>query len=265
MTNSQGSVVFDRVADFYDATRGYPPGEERVAAAMLAEAGNLTHASQIIEIGIGTGRIALPLAPHVGAIFGVDLSRLMMARLRAKQTNELIYVAQADATRLPFGARRFDAAVAVHVFHLIPQWRAVLAELKRVLRPEGVLVHLTDSKHGFDVLADAWESAVPRQEPVGMPFPAHHESILAEGWELVGDVHRHAFTYERTPQQYYDELTLRSMSSSWHLSDEQLERGLAAVREAMAAHFPDPRQPVQLGRTSETRVYRPAYGMGEVQ
>jgi ubiquinone/menaquinone biosynthesis C-methylase UbiE len=67
------SVAFDRAAHFYDDTRGFPAGEDRAVAALISQAGGLTATSRILEIGIGTGRIALPLASHVGAIYGVDI------------------------------------------------------------------------------------------------------------------------------------------------------------------------------------------------
>src|SRR5262245_40719864 len=108
------SIAFDRAADYYDETRGFPPGEEQTAAALISQTGGLTPASKVIEIGVGTGRIALPLARYVGAYFGVDISRPMMARLRAKQNGEPISLVEGDATRLPFASHSFDAAVAVH-------------------------------------------------------------------------------------------------------------------------------------------------------
>src|SRR5689334_9977693 len=95
------SVAFDRAAGFYDQTRGFPSGEAQHIGALFAKAGQLTSSSRIMEIGVGTGRIALPLAPHVRQIVGVDLARPMMNRLREKQTTEQIDLVQADITRLP--------------------------------------------------------------------------------------------------------------------------------------------------------------------
>ena len=48
------SVAFDRAAEYYDQTRGYPPGEEKGVAAIIAQAGNLKADSRVLEIGIGT-------------------------------------------------------------------------------------------------------------------------------------------------------------------------------------------------------------------
>ena len=101
---SPESLAFDRAAGFYDETRGFPPGAEQPVAALLCRVGNLTPGSRVLEIGVGTGRIALPLSQHVAAVYGLDLSRPMMARLRAKQADQPVYVAEGDAAQLPFPA-----------------------------------------------------------------------------------------------------------------------------------------------------------------
>jgi SAM-dependent methyltransferase len=74
----------------------------------------------------------------------------MMAVLVEKAGGRVPFpLAQADATALPFPARRFGAAVASHVFHLIPTWPTALSELVRVIRPGGrVLVDRGGREHG---------------------------------------------------------------------------------------------------------------------
>src|SRR5512140_1168714 len=99
------SIVFDRAADYYDETRGFPPGIEGHVANLIKTAGNLTPSSRVIEIGIGTGRIALPLSAHARAIYGVDLARPMLHRLLSKRQSQPVSVAEGDITRLPFESR----------------------------------------------------------------------------------------------------------------------------------------------------------------
>src|SRR5690242_11658674 len=135
------SVSFDRAVDYYDQTRGFPPGVETQAAAAIARAGGLNGSEKVIEIGVGTGRIALPVAPYVNHYVGIDISIPMMKRLLSKRGTEPVSVTEGSATHLPFPDATFDAAVAVHIFHLIPDWQQALAELKRVLKPDGRLIH----------------------------------------------------------------------------------------------------------------------------
>ena len=96
--------------------------------------------SRVLEIAIGTDRIALPLLRHVRAIYGVNLPRPMMERLRAKQARDPFRLAQGDITRLPFKSGSLAGALAGHFVHLVRVWQGALREVARVLRPGSVLV-----------------------------------------------------------------------------------------------------------------------------
>ena len=93
-----------------------------------------------LEIGIGTGRIALPLVEAGVRVVGVDISAEMLRKLVAKRKTRWPQISIADATRLPFPDASFGSAVASHVLHLIPEWRAAVAEVVRVTRPGGVFI-----------------------------------------------------------------------------------------------------------------------------
>jgi SAM-dependent methyltransferase len=138
MTQQGESVSFDRAAGFYDATRGLSPqasaAQTEVLRAALRDVDDPT-----LEIGVGTGRIALPLVAAGRRLVGVDLSAGMLAALRDKSPDALPLV-QADATQLPFRDGVFGAAVVAHVLHLVSDWRAVVDELTRAVRPGGVLL-----------------------------------------------------------------------------------------------------------------------------
>ncbi len=97
----------------------------------------------VLEVGIGTGRIGLPLAASGVRLLGVDLSPSMLARLRRNAADLGVApppVAIADATRLPFDADAFGGAFVVHVLHLISDWRTAVAEMVRVVRAGGVVL-----------------------------------------------------------------------------------------------------------------------------
>ncbi len=68
----QPLISFDRAVDYYDQTRGFPPGVAEQVAGTAA--GMLAPNSAVIEVGIGTGRIAKPLAAMGYKIFGLDIS-----------------------------------------------------------------------------------------------------------------------------------------------------------------------------------------------
>ncbi|MGB2694728.1 MAG: methyltransferase domain-containing protein [Dehalococcoidia bacterium] len=138
-----GSVSFDHAADAYDATRALAPQiDARRTDAILAELQGVD-ADRLLEVGIGTGRIARPLMARGLRLTGVDIASRMMARLReqltpAHATPDLLL---ADATALPFGTASFRAALVVHVLHLVSDWRRTLDEIRRVVASGGVLLH----------------------------------------------------------------------------------------------------------------------------
>ncbi len=136
-----GSIVFDRAAGYYDDTRGLPAEvSDQVTDRIEAAAGP---DARFLELGVGTGRIALPLQRRGRTVFGVDLSLPMLERYRANAAAAGLPrppLLRGDVSRLPVRDGGVGAVVEVHVLHLIPAWRQVLAEARRVLAPGGVLL-----------------------------------------------------------------------------------------------------------------------------
>lgn len=131
------SRTFDRAVDFYDKTRGLPDDVmARVVDVLVAELQGRT----CLDIGAGTGRFTIPLKRAGIDVAGMDLSEPMLRNLLSKPDGEQIPVCVADATRLPFGERVFDAGLVCHVLHLIPRWRDALGELFRVVGG-GLVLH----------------------------------------------------------------------------------------------------------------------------
>ena len=75
---------FDRVAGIYDATRGLPEEAGTRVAEGIIEAVHATPTTRFLELGVGTGRVAIPVASRGYSYTGVDISTEMMARLREK-------------------------------------------------------------------------------------------------------------------------------------------------------------------------------------
>ncbi len=144
----RSSISFDHAADFYDQTRALPPEVEVPLIAALAREIRAVGPGRVLEVGVGTGRIARPLAARGVRVCGVDIAPRMLARLRRQLTPahtppDLLL---ADATRLPFAAESFSAVIICHVLHLVSDWRAAVAEILRALRPGGVLLHHTEEE-----------------------------------------------------------------------------------------------------------------------
>ncbi|MBC7870462.1 MAG: class I SAM-dependent methyltransferase [Chitinophagaceae bacterium] len=256
----QESVNFDRAADYYDATRGFPAREEVNIAQFIYEAGELSKENKVLEVGIGTGRIALPLARKVRQIFGADLSTEMMGRLRQKQTDEAIYLTQADATRLPISENTFDAVVVVHVFHLVSDVNAVLSELARVLRPGGKLIHCwnrDDDARWFKV-RESWKSAVINRRRGSLEWDNFDALIQKAGWLPVGNTQKYNFVTTRVPTTILEGFQNRIWSATWDISDDDLAQGSAAIQEALVTTYDEPTVPLEVREAFNLQVYTPS-------
>jgi ubiquinone/menaquinone biosynthesis C-methylase UbiE len=138
-------VVFDRASSFYDATRSLPTGVPEQVRDQIVRCTGAGRNTRFLEIGVGTGRIALPFV-QIGADYtGADLSLPMMEVLRKKiatvpEGAGQLKLALADAMALPFADARFEVVIMIHVLHLVSDWREALRECRRVLKDGGWLV-----------------------------------------------------------------------------------------------------------------------------
>lgn len=132
-----------RVAKQYDAQRTHPPAVARqIGEAVAAQAGM---GARVLEIGIGTGRIAWPVAAAGCDVVGFDLSGEMLGEVfHGKGAQPNLAILQADMHHMPLAHNRFDAVLAVHVLHLATNWQQVLKEAARALRPGGVFIQGDD-------------------------------------------------------------------------------------------------------------------------
>jgi ubiquinone/menaquinone biosynthesis C-methylase UbiE len=255
------SVNFDCASDFYDDTRGLPPGEAAAVGALFRDLGHLTPQCRVLEIGIGTGRIALPVSAHA-QVFGVDISHQMLLRLLAKRANAPVYPARGDATRLPFSSGAFDAAFAIHIFHLIPDWQTALREVARALKPGGALLHgWNDSSRSpdQDPLWQTWNAIVGSYawQNIGVPRAQYHSFLADSGWRKIGDTRTHTFRESQTAAEFLAQLERRVWSSLWRVPDDVIAAGLDAVRALIRERAIDLNAPVEIQSTFHAEAYHP--------
>lgn len=127
---SETADRFNRISDIYDETR------QPLTAEAIDRAAEILHADRVrlvLEAGVGTGRIALPLQQRKFKIYGVDLAKRMLMRANAKGIKNLIL---ADANCLPIREKQVDAAILAHVIHLLENPELTFTSLRRVARKE---------------------------------------------------------------------------------------------------------------------------------
>jgi ubiquinone/menaquinone biosynthesis C-methylase UbiE len=135
----------NRVAQIYNQQRAHSPEVSRkLGEAIAAEAGP---SGLVLEMGVGTGRIAYPVAAAGSRVVGFDLSHNMLNETAANQRTDIdgsLHLLQADMHHMPFPDNTFDAVIAVHVLHLSKNLRGVLQEIARVLKPGGAFIRGND-------------------------------------------------------------------------------------------------------------------------
>ncbi len=140
MTAGGRSVPFDRAVAYYDRTRGL--SDEAMAGTFDVLEHELGGRGRVLEVGVGTGLLALRLWERGMSVVGIDLSAAMLAQLARKAGRSPLPIAVADATRMPFGDATFSGAYLRWVLQLIPAWESAIAEMHRVVEPQGPLLVL---------------------------------------------------------------------------------------------------------------------------
>ena len=199
----------DLAASSYDAKWGIDYGERgrgQVIAKLRKALGGpaAQHFERGLEIGAGTGYFGLNLARAgvLGSYVASDISPGMLARLEATAGGFGLEIETAccDAARLPFEDDCFDIVFGHAVLHHLPDLEGCLRELRRVLRPAGVIAFCGEPsrygdrlaqlpKRAAHALSPAWRALVRASPPArdGRNAAAEEEAL-----EAIVDVH--AFT-----------------------------------------------------------------------
>ena len=186
--------------------------DERGAADAAAEARGLLGAGRlgtVLDVGCGTGYLGLGMA-HVGRVEDlhlVDLSPGMLDRARANAASLGVAATfvEATATELPYADHSVDAVVTRGVLHHLHDVEAALAEWRRVVRPGGPVLVLSEPTPAADRVGGAaarlalhtLRAARPVAAALGRPLSAHDDRTQQEHryWDLVAmAANLHTFT-----------------------------------------------------------------------
>jgi SAM-dependent methyltransferase len=103
----------------------------------------------VLDVGCGNGWYLAELRRrgHRGLVCGADLSEGMLRNARPAAGDGPLLVS--DAQALPFTSESFDVALVMHMLYHVPDRGQALAEIRRVVRPGGVALVLTNSESHF--------------------------------------------------------------------------------------------------------------------
>jgi ubiquinone/menaquinone biosynthesis C-methylase UbiE len=268
-TRQKGGYVtldcsFDRIAHAYGAQRAHPPDvSTRVGEALAQVVGMGGH---MLELGVGTGRIALPLVAAGCRVTGIDISMEMLrvaqgSGVREEGTGDgeqgtesreegtgnrehssfvvrrsSFVVLRGDITRLPFVKNTFDAVLAVHVLHLVRDWRAALAEAARVLRPGGAFVQGVDWRDPQSCaerlrgkLREAVMELLPNAKPPGAGGDVA-QALAALGGSAEPPIVAAEWTRPMSPAAILAGMSARADAETWALDHALLQAAVQRVR-----------------------------------
>ena len=189
--------VYDFIFDWI-----FAPGRD-AAVKHLGLAPN----DSVLEVGIGTG-LNLPLYPPSCRLTGIDLSQEMLDKaIERVQTLAMpnVTLKVMDATALDFGDDEFDKAMATYTISAVPDPVAVLREMRRVVKPGGVIVvlnHFRSERRAIGLVEDlvapvctrlGWKSNLPLGPllaQVGLVPELIAKVNMFNGWRLVQCINR---------------------------------------------------------------------------
>jgi ubiquinone/menaquinone biosynthesis C-methylase UbiE len=110
-------------------------------APLFIEFAMVDKGERILDVGCGTGSLTFALAgaADLTEIAAIDYSPVFVEDVIRRNTDPRIKVRQADACALPFEDSTFDRALALLVLHFVPEAGKAVAEMRRVVRPGGVV------------------------------------------------------------------------------------------------------------------------------
>jgi ubiquinone/menaquinone biosynthesis C-methylase UbiE len=170
-------LYYNEIAAIYDTTRSLPSTVSQQVTATILRLVTAIPQTSFLELGIGTGIIAIPIIQQGYSYTGIDISAEMMAQIHQKLDvlPANLKLIQADASLLDFADRTFDVVLMRHVIHLIPDWRLLLSEIRRVLKPNGFYLYCESPWTPHQTRFEEQWKTILRQQP-GYQTPSFENS-----------------------------------------------------------------------------------------
>ena len=108
-------------------------------------------ARTVLELAAGTGLIAKNIVRAASHIEVTDASEEMIAEAKRNNRSAKLHFSVRDMFCLPYADKSFDVVIVSNALHIVPQPEKALAEIRRVLKDDGVLIAPTFT-HGNGTL-----------------------------------------------------------------------------------------------------------------
>ena len=221
---------YDPKASFADATvvaRHDVRGDETEAVEFL---GRIAGDGPVLELAIGTGRLALPLAARGLRVDGIDFAPEMIARLRAKPGGDQLHVVEGDFVDVPVSGRYALIFIAWNsFFNVLSQTRQVQCfdNVARHLSPDGVFVieaYVPSEFHRLQndqqvlaesVAPDTVRLGVLKHDGAAQTIEQSHVTLSRDGIDLNPVVQRYAWPGELDLMARLADLELAERWGGW--------------------------------------------------
>ncbi|MFT3864602.1 MAG: methyltransferase domain-containing protein [Solirubrobacterales bacterium] len=184
VADSHGASIRDEFAHQAEAFARSPTMSLAETLDAVVELVPADPGARWVEVACGPGLISRGMAPRVGSVQGVDLTPAMVEKARAEAAAakvDNVSFQVGDATALDLAADSFDGAVTRFSLHHIPAPVRVLEEMRRVVKPGGLVIvadHVTDD----DGEAAAWHEQIER-----LRDPSHWACLTPSRLAALGE------------------------------------------------------------------------------
>lgn len=223
------SIDYDKVSEVYDEARAGNPEMIR----HLLHGSSVKPGLLVLDVGCGTANNTLLFAKVTNAlVLGVDLSSRMLRKAHEKAP-QLGFI-QSSADFLPFRDNIFDFVFMTDVVHHLPALNSALNETHRVLNHGGLICIVTQSHTQIEQRMTS--KFFPTTVTVDQARPDIPDIEKAMVRAAYANIHSDAHTLAPflLSQEYIETLEMKGYSSLHRISEEDFQKGLQAVRAALA-------------------------------
>ncbi len=129
-------TLFDNIADkYYSVTPAIP----KQYIQLLRETFNITAHDTIIDLGCGSGDLALALTKYSSRVQGIDISKAMIAMAQEKDIQKQVSWIHTSVEDFDLGEEKYDLITTFDSFHLFPNQKELIQRCARALKPNGAL------------------------------------------------------------------------------------------------------------------------------
>ena len=143
-------TFWNRIAKIYDH---FMKKDHKAYKQMYSLIYPVVRHKQVLELATGTGLIAKHIVRSADHIEATDASQEMIEQAKQGVKSTKLHFSVQDMFHLPYADRSFDVVIVSNALHIVPEPEKALAEIRRVLKEDGILIaptftHADNDFHG---------------------------------------------------------------------------------------------------------------------